>query len=971
LLYCDKLIGPAAWPNLAAQYRYASDALTISLSLSTNAYLDKDTGQATAERDFQLYAKIWYQLNQDYGANSPLARGQAIVFALHNGLLVAPDLVLNDAQTQTFRDFVNQTLAYLAAVQTGQGGTPPAVAPLSIPIGIEAVAPGNILPLTLTLTLSCQGLLVDSALAGLADSEISSMDILPMPDSNGGSGSGYSQFAAQFEAMFVARSEGWSLKLGTSPVRGEAADRSDRRTQSLWAVRFADTPLAASPNGLGFALTNLPLFYAPLPLATSVISDTFTIYPAYDGTQPYPPAAPQVKQSFTGVDPNVWFQVVLDAVDRALAPDLAAALYLLDKSQGVPDPLSSGALGALLAAKHFLADNISETVQPILEPVGASSPWPRPDPASQKSARETLRQALLNQLGPAFSTTAIVVFQANSVAGGALNLYGKPRATLAEAPGADVNATFALSTARLSLDPSNPAHLGFLLDSRNVAAASAAFLSLKFDWEITHVEHAIRSGPGIAEHTDRDWINFIIPFASPAFNPDGAGVAQPIDVPVLLRALPQPPTMRAQTGDATFPAATTPSEMAQWNYRVDFTYDRAAQDSIATEIDLNLAPGSLQTDGSDPASALQAALAQFVQVYPAVAQAMTAALDAINTDGPDPAAANPVQWFIAILQNVTQAYDAWMHPVSAPHAPASLLPEVKLTFEIELVPAAPTDPATVAINGLAINGEPAILDAARTTITAPIAGMTLPLPMVEIQPDLWTAAITSAAGQSNVRFGYTAGTMPVTYEQAAAIGTRSLVIHGLNIFGYRNGQTNLQILRNEHLLPDSAPPAATNNAFIFRTPVVQFESPAAPSLSFPDLAIDGLVPAGSTYEAYLVGFFTGLATGMIGTIPTEAAATVTYSYCLVPGEGAPRTVVPVSLMLHTPGAISTDAAPDFVGPLAGAVESWRTSHQPTTDGDATIDMMLALYPARNGEQQPMLRVERIFVTAADAPPTGV
>jgi hypothetical protein len=213
--------------------------------------------------------------------------------------------------------------------------------------------------------------------------------------------------------------------------------------------------------------------------------------------------------------------------------------------------------------------------------------------------------------------------------------------------------------------------------------------------------------------------------------------------------------------------------------------------------------------------------------------------------------------------------------------------------------------------------------------------------------------------------------MPVTYEQAAAIGTRSLVIHGLNIFGYRNGQTNLQILRNEHLLPDSAPPAATNNAFIFRTPVVQFESPAAPSLSFPDLAIDGLVPAGSTYEAYLVGFFTGLATGMIGTIPTEAAATVTYSYCLVPGEGAPRTVVPVSLMLHTPGAISTDAAPDFVGPLAGAVESWRTSHQPTTDGDATIDMMLALYPARNGEQQPMLRVERIFVTAADAPPTGV
>jgi hypothetical protein len=149
---------------------------------------------------------------------------------------------------------------------------------------------------------------------------------------------------------------------------------------------------------------------------------------------------------------------------------------------------------------------------------------------------------------------------------------------------------------------------------------------------------------------------------------------------------------------------------------------------------------------------------------------------------------------------------------------------------------------------------------------------------------------------------------------------------------------------------------------------VRFASPLAPDLSFASLDMDGLLPAGSSYQANLEAVFAGLASGVTGTVPVEAAATVTYAYSLVPGAGMPRTVVPIVLMPVTSAVIASGVTPDFAGQVAAAVDGWRTNHQPTTGGGATIDMALAIYPAGGGDRQPILRVGRIHVTAADTPP---
>jgi LysM repeat protein len=995
LLYRDKLIGPAAWPNLRIHYCYDEGELNIVPSLSIQAYAGSGAEAiAAAGRDQAIYRRIWYQLNQDYSdAGIPWADGEAVQFALHTDLLAVPDLALDDAQAGTFRTFVDQVLAYLDQRQQGQAGTIPSVPALGIPIDVATgVAAGEILPLALTLTLSRPGLLVDSALAGLADAEAASVDLLPMPDALDDAASGYSRFASLFEAMFVSAAGGWTMRVGTSAATAAAAGQGDWRMQSLWAVRFADTPLAAAPQGLGFALADLPLYYAPLPLAQSLLSAAIDLYPAFDAGQSFPPHSGKASQTFTGVDPNTWFQTVLDAIDTALSPDLAAALYLLDLSQGVadpmdPDPVTGGRLGQLLALKQGIAGDIADTVRPILEPAGAPGTWPVPDDASKAAAAETLRQSLLNQLGPAFGTTAILAFQATQVAGGAVNLFGKPSAALAPDADSKANATFSLSSARLSLDTSDFAPLpwlAFLLNSRN-PAAGASYLPLTMTWDITHVEHGMRSIPGIEGYVDSDWIAFVTapaqlratPEASPfrfEFNQGGE-----IDVPVLLRALPQPPTMRGQSATATFAAPALPSELAQWDYEIDFVYDRAAQDTIATEIDLNTsAPDSgngMSKPAGSAAARLYQALAQFVQVYPAVEAAMSAALQNVTGDGAsDGAAAIPVQWFLALLGDVGRAYGEWVHPIEQTAVDAPTPPGARISFEIELVPADPADTAVVRINGLAVNGTPATLEPDLATINA--GGIDLPLPVVQILPGQYEARVVSAAGPGPVEFNYVpvaSGTSPaaMTYEVASGVPARSVIMSGLDIFDYRNGTATLRIIRNENLLPGAAPPP-TNPVFTFSTPDVQYATPAAPSLAFPAFPVDSLQPSGSRYQSFLEAFFTGLAGGSTGDTPVEAAATMTYSYSLIPDQAPspspafPRTVVPVTLLLHTPAVISARAAPSFAAPLAAATDLWRHTARPTTGGGATIDMMLAIYPAGDGNLQPMLRVESVSVEATNA-----
>ncbi|HEX8642929.1 MAG TPA: LysM domain-containing protein [Allosphingosinicella sp.] len=1018
LLYRDKLIGPAAWPGASFNYVYSSSPspnLTVTLGFSTAGYQDDGTTvklwidgswqvvpawQAAAQRDYELYCKIWFQLNEDYtGSGIPWADGQAVKAALTNSLFAQPLIALSDTQAQPIRDYVAQALAYLDQRRSGGSPSGPSgdeVPTIVVPVSTADVAPGDVLPLALTMTLSRQGLLVDSVLAGLADGETAAIDLLPQPDPTTAAAASYLQFAQAIERIFVTDS--WALRVGSSMSKASSTPQGDKRTQNMWAVRLAVGEVTATSVGLGFALNPIPLYYAPLPIATSLVTQQVDhLYPSYVPGQSFPPPGGAVPHCFTGIDPGAWFQSVLDAVDAALAPDIAAALYLLDLAA----PSAPSRIEQLLGFKQQLADALAATVRPILQPGPDVAGWPTPDRDSDAAAGETLRQALLNRLGPAYAATAIVQFSATQVtgpsadAGGPIVFYGAPQMVPpppgpdgstpipASAPG---NQNCAMSSARLALDPSRAERLGFLFDSRNASGAADAsenYVAVALQWTITHVEHERRSIPAIDGYVDSDWISLLTgPIVAALGDPAG------IDVPVVLRALPEPPTMQRQSGvqaDASG-VITDPAELALWDYSFDFLYQRAAQDTIDTIIELNLAapapPPTSDSQAPLPSAeqALIAALAQFVQVYPEVETAMAAGLAGLTTAAPAAAqpAINPVQWFLAILGGVADAFTAWSAAQQPAHFTAQLhvtdapLP-VTVAFKMELVD---EGEAVTELRDIAINGLPATLDPGGTTISAGtgVDAVTLPVPLVDILPALYRPNPLSDAGAAALRFNYLPlsappNAAPLTYAQAQSVAERRVTMAGLNIFGFRNGSATLKIERNLVLFPETdVGKVATSPAFVFSTPAVQFATPAHASLVYATFDLANVAtPATTNYDTYLSAFFTGLAKGQ-AAVAVEAAATATYSYSLMPSLTQPRTVVPVALMLHTPATLSATAAPSFVPQLAAAVDSWRIAAGPTTAGGASIDLALAIYPAGDGDLQPMLRIESITLSASAVPP---
>lgn len=1014
MLYRDKLVGPAAWPGALFEYSYGANGLTISLGFSDKAYVPESSNdgrqmrlwregswqdvpawQAAAERDYRLYSRIWFQLNQDYSsAGTPWAQGQAVKVSIANSLLESPDTILADAAAQPVRDFVAQILGYLDQRRQGDAATAPTGTSLGLPVGPGDVAQGDILPLAVTMTLSRQGLLVDSALAGLADAESAGVDILPQPDPTGTPVPAYHGFATAFETQFTTSA--WTLRVGTSMARSSSAGNGgDQRVQNLWAVRVAAPPATEASQGIGFVLNPIPLYYAPLPLASMLVTQAVKLYPNYDSSQNYPPTDAEVTHTFTGVDPGAWFQSVLDAIDAALAPDMAAALYLLDESNGISDPLGKGRLGELLGIKQALADAIAETVSPIL--LAGSNPagtWPVPGKPSKDAAKETLRQALLNRLGPAFGTTAIVLFEASQVcgppptSGGPAFLYGTPQPvtqTIDAAAQPAGNTNYAMSSARLPLDPGNPAWMSFLFDSRNASGGADSdepFVPLTLDWDITHVEHDRTAIPGIPGYVDSDWISLI---TGPLFD---ASLGS-LDIPVVLRALPQPPAMRAQSAVRANPdPITDPAELVQWNYGFDFLYQRAAQDTIDATIGFNVAGSTSSQDSNDPhpEQVLVAALAQFVQVYPAVEKAMTSALSTITTAAPADSAANiPVQWFTSIVGLVATAYQAWSKAQIDALANGDLPPSVSLQFLMDLpYPGSPDGPALTELSQLQINGQPAVLDSGLKTITSkPADGtdpITLPVPIVQILPQQWQASLVSTAGSATIGFNYLplpsgagsdGASVPMTYAVAEGVSERSVVMGGLNLFGYRNGSAILQIKRNRILFPDPDSDAVqTNPKFIFSTPAVQFATPAEPSLVYDNFDLANLKSGKTTsYETYLDAFFIGMAAGTASQ-SVEWAATATYSYSLMPSLVDPRTSVPVALLMHSLDQIGPGAPPACVHPLATQVDAWRRAmlpSPPTPVGTPSIDLTVAIYPAGDGNLQPMLQVKAVSLEATLVP----
>jgi LysM repeat protein len=960
LRYTDRLIGLSAWPKTQATYIYTGVAgqpsLQLTVKLDATAYDPDGKAQAVAEQDLATYRTIYFQLNQDYkNLGVPGIDGNAVTMIVSNTLLASPDQVLTDTDAKTFRDYVAACIIFL---ENYVAGVTPGTAPsgtLSLAVPIAGLASQTLIPLGVALTLKRNALLVEPLIAGLPDGLAVRSTIAPQANvSTDSTASSFTVFATALETCLQTAS--WYLRTGAGLATVSAGNAT--QSEQLYAVRFGNVTGA----GIYFDIGASAGYYAPLPVATSLQSGSATldIYATGGGTTTR-------VTNFSSIDLNLWFESCLDAIDKFLSASYAPQAFILDRLNGIADPLTGGELGKILAAKQTLADAIGGTTTPILSSSAT-------DDSTLAAARYTMSQQLLTTLGPAFAAGAVTVFGLTNVtgadsfgAGGPPMLYGQPAAVAADDPGIDVNQNYTLTSGTIPLAPidGNAPRLAFNVTSKNVSAQ--AYVGLTLSYQITHMEFDRTTVPGIDDYVQTQWLLFV---NSLAVKPLGTQY-----VPILDRALPVPPTAQNQTAVAAHPTGQpatglTPAQLATWDYGFTYSYPAAAQDDVSITITLN-APttGGGQTAGPNTSSPLFVALAGFVTNYPAISADLDTYLTQITGQTTDTTIIGNATAAVTALQTLVTGVATTYADQFAPKPKAfgtALDPTTPIAFDATLESQASQDGnALICLRNITIDNVPATYDVNNGTIGN--GTLNLPAPVIEILPEQYTATVV-ATPPSGVTLAYYypavnagSGAPPLAFSGARNEAGRTVSVSGLNVMVYKSARSSMFAERNKILTPDSqVKTVSTNPDFLFQTPVVTFTDPILPRITWPSYALRQVAPVGgSDVVAYMTGFFASLFDGASGTIKLGMGGG--YSYSIAPVAGLPRTYVPLNLLQPIPVAITSSPPPAAAIQVTQQVNEWFATVVPTTATGSAMDFSINLFSDLDSEQL-LLTINDLYFT---------
>jgi len=962
--YTDRLIGIDQWPSVQARYSYKTEAsvpqLEVCLSLDTSPYKpgEGEGWDAVFQRvaqDRKVFERVYFQLHQDYDRTAmllPGLSGNAVSMSLRHSLLKkGSQTIALGAQEEKVRQFVEDCVAFLSllrevkdsgAVSGAPDGGPSTT--LTFPTPFDALTTESIIPMEVSLMLERQSVLCAPALRGIVEGTSATCQIQPdlsakdTDSKDAGDGQDIVNFAKVVEDVFVVP-DAWQFRVGTGPK--DPAQPDTRESYSVWAVRMGETKDA----GVYYDFDDALGFYAPKPVWSTLWSGKVDL----GDKKPEDGDDEGKTVTFTGVDLNEWFAQVLRAVDAFLTPRFTGPVFLYDNTKG------TDYLKDILEQKKSLAASIASSVAPILD----TSPT---DEATKKAASEKLEQALLNRLSVADDLTAVVVASVrDAYVNGPLSLdasvnprlYGQPLDASPPPTDAEKTQNFALSTGKIPLAHKNGAsadpgdsHLAFLFSSKN--PKEQASVGMKPSYALTHLEHGIVQVPGIEGYEQSSWIHFVT-------GPFEKAVAKAADFPVVLRALPIPPTMKSQSfiskvkdmHDLTVLAENGGAgDLAKWTYAFAFDHAFAAQDSVEVTVWLNVVPSLGEGKDIGP---LATALAKFVTGYPALEKNLEAFLQDPSQDP-----GSTLQSFYGLVQGVATEYAKWVAPSSM--AVASDEPvnaKDTAVYRIELVPADPEHPesAKALINVYLVSQH----------------GKLPPTPVILLDPDHYDAVPIPApvkAGEDLsliVTYEYKlkadgaddGPTDPyLSYEDALAIAERIVHIPELDIFATQNAWSAAQILRNVRLVPN----VETTDDFKFKTPQVKFANPLVALLAYDKFGAGSMRQ--EAIAAPIKEFFNELFTGaadeavevkMEAAISNEQAPDV---------SDLPRTQVPISLLASAivPLGVSGVEPLDFVDDLAKEIKDWLGSRNPLIDETSELNFNLHVFanPTANGAEGMLL-----------------
>ena len=993
--FTDDVIGLSQWPSTQFDHYFdGGPKLVIEWSFNPSRYdknIPRPSGDDTpswernAKADRQVFANIYYQLLQTSREGEPIS--------LETLTSLAGDvpLEITSIETAAVRDYILTAWRYAVKVLENGGDSPPP-SDLPKPVTISrAINPSKIGPIT-EITASFQIRRVESAiLDGFRDESSSRVAIARVPPRLVQQGTSYTLdwYTRQFQSAFNGQTV--EFRLATGVPRSDLGGGSRRDT--LWAVRLGKS--AAEPYY--YRLSNPAMFFAPAPLSTSLISrpevELYSFTPD-SGLSP----TPNVRQSFTGVDLDVWGRAALAAIDQLLSPQYAVPAFLVDY-KGKTDYLKQ-----VLDTKFALAGSIVQGVTNILC-------QPKLDPQKNKenfdAAREKLRQQLLILLENAYNIDAVVQYNMQVTAPAstpdsiAPRLYGNPFD-----PNQSVTAKdYSASSFKVPLE-NGASLLTYTFRARETREQSSFRLSLEYP--PTHIEHEIVKL--IEEYQASAWLNFLDPLPPIALAGSGPVTQVDVEIPIPLRAYPTPPMLQNQ-GFIPAPESedptTTIEQAKKWTFRFNYMQAHAAQDRIDSVVRWNVPSKGLQKTSAAAEVDLFVMLARInhlIEEIQAVFQQDLLGIG-LNTSVSSDAfkrAQKALSAFKTLTKDLDKSWAAWValqdqrarllvagvekqlpFSISEDAIEKEIEPGQKLrvlrvtvTYPLALLPGIP-NPPVLTFEGyqpeeVSPDTEPALSAKAHShqETSRALALMSSPdgcdAPPLPVTRKAWIYKLLIQEGDKPPY---------LTWDQALNMPDRRVDIGALDAVQYQNGWANVRIIRNLDLVSDNP----TREPFVYRTPVVQFRNSLTPLLDTSKLINIAKVPSGSAERRTLLEHLTELFKAFFKGSPSQQQLVkleARYSYALAAATSAPPIELPLLMVPPTEFDIPSDwqklaahegvmAADAFLGTIAEKVKRWFeiTRNPSSRSGRFLFD--LSAFSSLSNNTQPLVRLRNLYLDLGD------
>lgn len=978
--------------------RYARDQQPIDGS-------DLPTWKRNAMADRQVFANLYYQLIQTDRTGSAATLLETVA-----SLALNQPQALTSTEANAVRNYALASWRYVVKVLKGEG-VPPPLNDLPLPVKLtRAINPSDAGAITEIKVAFQMRRATSTIVDGFRDedaSRVATTIIGPRLVNSAQPGDPNPSltldwYTAQFQTAFDVPD--FQLRLATGVSRSDTG--ASQRRDTLWAVRIGKT----NTQSYNYRLNKPAMFFAPAPLSTTLISRPDVTLYSFSSSAGLS-QTPNVTQSFTDIDLDVWGRAALDSIDQLLAPQYAAAAFLVDDKGG------TNYLQQVLDTKFKLASAIVAGVTNILCKPALD---PNTNAANFAAAREKLRQQLLIKLANAYTVDAIVQYEISVTA----PTVAADDNTLPRLYGNAVNSNQSIeakdySAGSFKIPLKNGTSLLTYAFRARDTRRQASF-PLVLEYTPTHVEHQIASVEGISEYQASSWLNFIDTMSPIAL----AGAANPpvtkidVDIPVPLRAYPTPPSLQNQAflhESEDLNPTTTLEKAKEWTFRFIYSQAHAAQDRIDSVVRFNVPLNSgVRLSLEEPVD-LVVMLARIIHVLAAIQGAFEDLLQ-VKPDTPTSSATfkqaqNALKAFATLIGSLDEKWKQWVEQNEANSKLNAAALNESLPFSISedfvdtevtnpdnstetlrvlrVTVAYPTNllpgiekPPIVTFDGYTPlevepeeNALPAIAGGGRrrADVRTALARM-----MSQGDCELPTDEDISRKAWVYMKIAPQPGEPPyLTWDEALELAARRLDITQLDVIQYQNAWANVRIIRNLDLVGSDNP---TREPFVYRTPIVQFRNVLTPLLDTSREINIAEVSTGTAEKRTLAEHLTTLFETFFKGSPSQQQLVkieARYAYALFAADDAPVIELPVLLVpatefpippdwknLATVAATNGASVESFIATLAEQLQTWFTNHNPSPQsGQFRFD--LSAFSSLSNNTQPLVRIRNLTLMLDD------